>query len=190
VSDKDRDAWIVKCPKCGRVADACEHVTKEDLERIVRLLKSGVEVYETEEDAEDDSLPSPERGALYELLEPRFSLGDVVLGDGTRRAVEDAILEVRNKRLLFHRWGLEKVVRKKKGLSLLFAGPPGTGKTMTAEAIAREIRRPLMVVNYAQLENMWVGETEKNIEAVFEEAGKRDALHAGRDRVVRRSRDR
>lgn len=176
MSDKDRDAWVVKCPKCGRVADACAHVTKEDLERIVRLLKSGVEVYETEEDLEEDLVPSPGRGALYQLVEPRFSLGDVVLGDATRRAVDDAILEVRNKRLLFHRWGLEKVVRKKKGLSLLFAGPPGTGKTMTAEAIAREIRRSLMIVNYAQLENMWVGETEKNIEAVFKAAQEKDAV--------------
>src|SRR5207249_11563537 len=57
-----------------------------------------------------------------------------------------------------------------KGLSLLFAGPPGTGKTMAAEAIAHELGRPLHVVNYAQLESMWVGETEKNIEHVFHAA--------------------
>lgn len=167
----------MKCPKCGRVAEACEHVSKEDLARVVRLLKAGVEVYESEEDAEDDDAPpSPERASLYQLLEPRFTLSDVVLSPSTRQAIEDAILEIRNKSLLFRRWGLGKVVRKEKGLSILFAGPPGTGKTMTAEAIAREIRRPLMVVNYAQLENMWVGETEKNIESVFRAAHDKEAV--------------
>ena len=71
---------------------------------------------------------------------------------------------------MYRRWGLKKVVKKTKGLSLLFAGPPGTGKTMAAEAISSELGRPMHVVNYAQLENMWVGETEKNIEHVFHTA--------------------
>src|SRR2546421_2260704 len=71
---------------------------------------------------------------------------------------------------MYRRWGLKKVVKKTKGLSLLFAGPPGTGKTMAAEAISSELGRPMHVVNYAQLENMWVGETEKNIEHVFKAA--------------------
>ena len=177
MSGKDRDAWIVKCPKCGRIAEACQHVSKEDLERVVRLLKAGVEVYESEEDLEyEEGPPSSDRGSLFHLMEPRFSLGDVVLSPSTREAIQDALLEIRNKSLLFRRWGLEKVVRKKKGLSLLFAGPPGTGKTMTAEAIAKEIGRPLMIVNYAQLENMWVGETEKNIESVFKAAEEKEAV--------------
>ena len=114
--------------------------------------------------------PQAERGHLYQLVEPKFGLDDVVLSSTTRRAIDDALLEVRHKNLLYRRWGLEKVVRKKKGIALLFAGPPGTGKTMTAEAIAKEIGRPLLIVNYAQLENMWVGETEKNIESVFKAA--------------------
>lgn len=145
------------------------------MERVVRLLKAGVEVYESEEDLEEGP-PTTERGSLYQTVEPRFSLDDVVLSRGTRTAVDDAILEIRNKHLLFHRWGLEKVVRKRKGLTLLFAGPPGTGKTMTAEAIAKEVKKPLLIVNYAQLENMWVGETEKNIEAVFKSAAEKDAV--------------
>jgi len=177
LSDKDRDAWIVKCPKCGRIADACKHVSKEDLERVVRLLRAGVEVYESEEDLEyEEAPPPPERASLFQIVDPRFSLDDVVLAPRTRAAIEDAILEIRNKNLMFRRWGLEKVVRKNKGLSLLFAGPPGTGKTMTAEAIAKEVRRPLLIVNYAQLENMWVGETEKNIEAVFKTAAEKEAV--------------
>src|SRR2546428_9260715 len=118
----------------------------------------------------------PDRGKLYALTQPRFDLEDVVMGKKTREAIEDALVEIRNKGLIFQRWGMRKVLRKNKGLSLLFAGPPGTGKTMTAEAIARALKKPLMIVNYAQLENMWVGETEKNIEAVFQEAAKNGAV--------------
>ena len=44
----------MKCPKCGRVGESCEHVSKEDMERVVRLLKAGVEVYESEEDLDVD----------------------------------------------------------------------------------------------------------------------------------------
>jgi len=177
VSEKDRDQWIVKCPKCGRIAESCQHVSKDDLERVVRLLKAGVEVYESEEDLEfEEGPPATERATLFQVLKPRFTLDDVVLSRATREAIDDAVVEIRNKSLMFRRWGLETVVRKKKGLSLLFAGPPGTGKTMTAEAIANEIGRPLLIVNYAQLENMWVGETEKNIEAVFKAAEEKEAV--------------
>src|SRR3989449_11234106 len=174
----EKDKWIVKCPKCGRINQSCQHISRQDVERIVQLRKAGVEVYESEEEMEhlEEPLPRPDRGKLYALTQPRFALGDVVMGKKTREAIEDALVGIRNKGLIFQRWGMKKVIRKNKGLSLLFAGPPGTGKTMTAEAIARVLKKPLMIVNYSQLENMWVGETEKNIEAVFQEAVKNDAV--------------
>ena len=175
----EKAKWIVKCPKCGKLRNSCKHVSQEDLARVVRLLKAGVEVYESEEEMEQEDHPhlhEADRSQLFQLLEPRFALDDVVLPKRTRDAIEDALVEIRHKHLIYNRWGLRKVVRKNKGLSLLFAGPPGTGKTMTAEAMAKELRRQLLIVNYAHLENMWVGETEKNIEAVFKQAEMRDAV--------------
>ncbi len=175
----EKGTWIVKCPKCGRIRDSCKHIAHEDLARVVRLLKAGVEVYASEEEMEQEERPhvhEPDRSQLFQLLNPRFTLNDVVLPSRTKDAIEDALLEIRHKHLIYQRWGMKRVVRKNKGLSLLFAGPPGTGKTMTAEAMAKELKRPLLVVNYAHLENMWVGETEKNIEAVFKQAEMRDAV--------------
>ncbi len=175
----EKDKWIVKCPKCGRISQSCQHVSRQDVERIVQLLKAGVEVYESEEEMEhlEEHLHErPDRAKLYALVQPRFDLDDVVMSPKTAEAIEDALVEVRHKALIFQRWGMKKVIRKNKGLSLLFAGPPGTGKTMTAEGIARVLKKPLMIVNYAQLENMWVGETEKNIEAVFQEAARNEAV--------------
>jgi SpoVK/Ycf46/Vps4 family AAA+-type ATPase len=173
----DRSVWIVKCPKCGRIRDSCAHVSREDVRRLVRLLDAGVEVYQKDDEpAEERHVHEPEARPLAVIVQPRFTLADVVLAASTREALEDALAELRHKGLMYGRWGLKRVVKKTKGLALLFAGPPGTGKTMAAEAIAHELGRPLHVVNYAQLENMWVGETEKNIEAVFARATKEKAV--------------
>ncbi|HYM40499.1 MAG TPA: ATP-binding protein [Thermoplasmata archaeon] len=168
---EDRDQWIVKCPKCGKVDGSCRHVSAEDVRRILRLLKAGIEVFPVEED--EPELPEPhihEPVHLAHVVKPRFAWSDLVLAPTTREGLEDALTELRHKSLMYNRWGLRRVVKKTKGLSLLFAGPPGTGKTMAAEALAHELGRPLHEVNYAQMENMWVGETEKNIERVFSKA--------------------
>ena len=167
----DRDEWIVKCPKCGRIRESCRHVSREDVRRIVRLLDAGVEVYQADEERESSEphLHEPVR-PVAQLVTPRYTMDDLVLAESTKEGLLDALAELRHKGLMYRRWGLKKVVKKTKGLSLLFAGPPGTGKTMAAEAIASELGRPMHVVNYAQLENMWVGETEKNIEQVFRAA--------------------
>jgi SpoVK/Ycf46/Vps4 family AAA+-type ATPase len=178
VGKGDRDKWIVKCPRCGRIRESCRHVSRDEVRNLVKLLEAGVEVYHSEDEPEphDRHVHEREPRHLAQVLKPRFTLGDLVLAPATREALEDALAELRHKGLMYDRWGLRKVVKRTKGLALLFAGPPGTGKTMAAEAIAHELGRPLHVVNYAQLENMWVGETEKNIEAVFERARAESAV--------------
>lgn len=63
-----------------------------------------------------------------------------------------------------------------KAITLCFSGPPGTGKTMAAEAFAKSIYQRLLVVNYSELLSMWVGGSEKNISRVFEQARKQHAV--------------
>ena len=152
-------------------------MSRDDVRRIVRLLDQGVEVYQADEDREapEPHVHEPPRPLAF-VVQPRYTMQDLVLADSTREGLLDALAEIRHKRLMYRRWGLRKVVKRTKGLSMLFAGPPGTGKTMAAEAISSELGRPLHVVNYAQLENMWVGETEKNIEAVFTNAADQGAV--------------
>jgi len=174
---EDRDQWIVKCPKCGRVNGSCRHVSREDVRRILRLLNAGIEVFPAEEEETEILEPHVhEPSRLSNVVKPRFRWSDLVLAPTTQEALEDALTELRHKSLMYKGWGLRKVVKKTKGLSLLFAGPPGTGKTMAAEAIAHELGHLLHVVNYAQMENMWVGETEKNIERVFAKAAEDEAV--------------
>ncbi|MEK6911946.1 MAG: ATP-binding protein [Candidatus Thermoplasmatota archaeon] len=171
----EQDKWIVKCPKCGRVNRSCAHVSRQDVEKIVELLKAGVEVYESEEELEhfeDHGRERPgDRGRLSAVIQPRFSLEDVVMSPKTRDAIEDALVEIRNKGLIFQRWGMKKVIKKAKGLSLLFAGAPGTGKTMTAAALAGELGLPLFCIQLDGLITKFMGETAAKLRLVF------DAIH-------------
>ena len=78
--------------------------------------------------------------------------------------------------LIFGRWGLGERHTAGRGLAFNFAGPPGTGKTICAEAIAHELGMKLLVVDYAQAESMWFGETPKNIVAAFRAAAEQNAV--------------
>src|SRR5262252_2445828 len=113
---------------------------------------------------------------VVETVTPARALADVVLPPQTRRTLEQALAEVRNHTLIFSRWGLGERHASGRGLAFNFAGPPGTGKTICAEAIAHALGKKLLVVNYAEAEPMWVGETPKNIVATFRAAVEQNAV--------------
>ena len=105
-----------------------------------------------------------------ETVVPRWTFDDVILPARTRRALDQALVQVTSHDLIFRQWGLGE--RHPTGLALAFhfAGPPGTGKTICADAIAHALGRTLLIVRYAELESMWFGETPKHIAAVFRRA--------------------
>ncbi len=111
-----------------------------------------------------------------EVVTPQRTFNDVILPPGTRRALEEALAQVRNHTLIFTRWGLGERHTSGLGLAFNFAGPPGTGKTICAEAIAHSLGRKLLVVDYAEVESMWMGETPKNIVAAFRAAAENNAV--------------
>jgi SpoVK/Ycf46/Vps4 family AAA+-type ATPase len=113
---------------------------------------------------------------VVETVIPERSLVDVVLPPKTRRTLDQALAEVRNHALIFERWGLGERHISGRGLAFNFAGPPGTGKTICAEALAHELGRKLLVVDYAQAESMWYGETPKNIASTFRAAAEQNAV--------------
>jgi SpoVK/Ycf46/Vps4 family AAA+-type ATPase len=105
-----------------------------------------------------------------ESIVPRRTFDDVILPPATRRTLDIALAQVTQHDLIFNRWGLGE--RHPSGLALAFnfAGPPGTGKTICAEAIAHSLGRRLLLVRYAELESLWMGETPKNVAAIFRTA--------------------
>jgi SpoVK/Ycf46/Vps4 family AAA+-type ATPase len=113
---------------------------------------------------------------LVQSVAPRLTFDDVILPDSTRRALEQALAQARQHDLIFRKWGLGERYATGHGLAFNFAGPPGTGKSICAEAVAYALGRRLLVVRYAEVESMWVGETPKNVAELFRIAGEENAV--------------
>jgi len=113
---------------------------------------------------------------VVETVAPWRTLDDVVLSPETRRTLHYALAQARNHTLIFRTWGLGERHASGLGLTFNFAGPPGTGKTICAEAVAHELGMKLLVVDYAEAESMWAGETPKNIAATFRAAADQNAV--------------
>ncbi|MET0163563.1 MAG: ATP-binding protein [Vicinamibacterales bacterium] len=113
---------------------------------------------------------------IVETVIPQRTLDDVVLPPATRRSLDQALAHVTQHDLIFNRWGLRERHPTSLALAFNFAGAPGTGKTICAEAIAHALGRRLLIVRYEQVESMWMGETPKNIVTTFRLARKENAV--------------
>jgi ATP-dependent 26S proteasome regulatory subunit len=98
---------------------------------------------------------------------------DLVLNDEQRQVLEEIIAHAKHRTLVFEEWGFSrKIGGRGRGLSCLFSGPPGTGKTMSATLIARELGLDLYQVDLSRIVDKYVGETEKNLARLFDEASR------------------
>jgi len=113
---------------------------------------------------------------LVEAIEPRRTFDDVVLPETTLRSLNHALALVRKHDLIFRQWGLAERHSSGLGLAFHFAGPPGTGKTICAEALAYTLDQRLLVVRYSELESRWVGQTAKHVASVFRAAERQNAV--------------
>ncbi len=107
---------------------------------------------------------------LASVLTPRRGRELLVLPEAEERRVFQVAEDFRAWPQVAERWRLDRFGNA--GITALFAGDPGTGKTLAAEVIAGEVGLDLMVVDLSLLVSKWIGETEKNLDAVFTEAGR------------------
>jgi SpoVK/Ycf46/Vps4 family AAA+-type ATPase len=119
------------------------------------------------------------RSRLDELarrVEPRASWRDLVLPADQTALLHDITAQVRGRSRVYHDWGFERASTRGLGIGALFSGPSGTGKTFAAEVIAGELALDLYVVDLSAVVSKYIGETEKNLRAVFDEADKGGAV--------------
>ncbi len=109
-------------------------------------------------------------GSIASRVNQVARLEDMVLPEDIRGTVQEIIGQARYRGVVFHDWGFDRKMVSGKGLSVLFSGPPGTGKTMVAGCIAGELGMDLFKVDLSQVVSKYVGETEKNLKTVFDAA--------------------
>jgi AAA+ superfamily predicted ATPase len=107
-------------------------------------------------------------GELFTPLPCPYTWNDIVLSDNLRAHIQELEDQARLRRRVYDDWGFAALNPLGKGLSALFAGPSGTGKTMAAQVVARSLGRELYRVDLAGLVNKYIGETEKRLKLVFD----------------------
>ncbi|WP_363351704.1 ATP-binding protein [Methylocystis echinoides] len=137
-------------------------------------IRSAVEAARTAKKASSVAIPfARPRGDLEGLLEhrkPRYTLKDVVLSEPIRGRLNEFVREQ-----LKRAWLREH--SKTPNRRALFVGPPGSGKTMTAEALAGQLSLPLFVIRLEALITRYMGETAAKLRLVFDETAKRRAVY-------------
>jgi hypothetical protein len=107
---------------------------------------------------------------LARRIEPAVGFQDLVLPDDVLEQLRELTVRARHRELVLGRWGMAGASSRRRGLTALFAGASGTGKTMAAEVLASEMGLDLYVVDLASVVDKYVGETEKNLDRIFAEA--------------------
>lgn len=107
---------------------------------------------------------------LAQRIETIASKKDLVLPPGPLQRLEDILVQVRQRATVYEQWGFAAKSARGLGITALFAGASGTGKTMAAEVLARELRLDLYRIDLSSVVSKYIGETEKNLRRVFDAA--------------------
>ncbi len=113
---------------------------------------------------------------LADRIVPVYDFGDLVLPGDTLQQLKEIASQVSRRALVYDRWGFGETLSRGKGISALFAGPSGTGKTMAAEVLAKHLDLDLYRVDLAGVVSKYIGETEKNLRHVFDAAEESGAI--------------
>ena len=108
--------------------------------------------------------------------EPKWSLDEIILPDDVKNQILDVATYADNSHRVFELWGFKRTHKYSRRIGINLYGAPGTGKTMAAHAIAKKLGRKILIVNYADIESKYVGETPKNIRKAFETARKTNSI--------------
>jgi AAA+ superfamily predicted ATPase len=115
-------------------------------------------------------------GELAVKVEPHYGWDDLVLPADKLEQLTEICSQMAHRSRVFGDWGFQRKLSHGRGLSALFAGPSGTGKTMAAEVMAHELQLDLYKIDLSGVVSKYIGETEKNLARVFQEAESSNAI--------------
>lgn len=107
---------------------------------------------------------------------PGYTMDDLKIDDDNRAVLEDICRQVELRGRVFNDWNLKNRYAYGKCISVILAGPPGTGKTMAVHALASRLSLELYKVDLSQIADKYIGETEKRLEEVFTRAEKSNMI--------------
>ncbi|HYR63073.1 MAG TPA: ATP-binding protein, partial [Actinomycetota bacterium] len=138
----------------------------------IRSLAAGAAGEPTGDDLWDATraLTRPRLGALAQRMDTSPSWDQLILPAHQRDLLGQIALHVRHRLTVHETWGFGRGSRRGSGTAALFAGPSGTGKTLAAQVLATELRLDLFRVDLASVLSKYIGETEKNLGALFDAA--------------------
>ena len=112
----------------------------------------------------------PRLDALAQRLETKMTWDDLILPKAETDLLKQIAAQTAQRSQVYREWGFDRKMNRGFGISALFAGESGTGKTMAAEVIAQELRLNLYRIDLSQVVNKYIGETEKNLRRLFDAA--------------------
>ncbi|PIE18960.1 MAG: hypothetical protein CSA66_03465 [Proteobacteria bacterium] len=119
---------------------------------------------------------TPRLSGVAQRIVTTFSWDDLILPPEEVANLQEIIAYSKNRAVVYDTWGYGRLLPYGRGLSALFAGPPGTGKTMAAGILAGELGMEVFRVDLSRTVSKYIGETEKNLARVFDEASKSQSI--------------
>lgn len=138
------------------------------------LIIIGIQEYKEKknEQSEGDEIST---GTKYAAVDPQWDLSEIILSEDVKKKLDRATKIIKNKNLIFDTLGYSRVDKTIKSI-ICFYGPAGTGKTITAQAIAKYLGKKIVISSYAQIESKYVGDGAKNLRKIFKDAEEQDAV--------------
>jgi len=150
-------------------------LTAEQVHRAARAAR--MEAHARDVPLDEDELKAGARAQnaaglerLARRIQPAVGFSDLVLPPDTMAQLKELLTRARYREQVLDIWKMAGPSARRRGLTALFAGPSGTGKTMAAEVLASELGLDLYTVDLATVVDKYVGETEKNLDRIFAEA--------------------
>jgi hypothetical protein len=177
--EERRRLWLQLVPAASKwPADALEALIQRHQTDIGQIATAAEKAIDTVAEASDllRSMFRHRLGNLAQQMTCAFQWEDLIVPDWIRLSLEDFAFEASERALLWERPEAQRLFPQGRGLVALFTGPPGTGKTMAAQVIARDLQLDLFRIDLSTVVSKYIGETSKNLERILSRAQRMDAV--------------